>query len=54
MGPYIYDVQAEGGGGVLKFGTCLQIDRSIVHFCRWEVGWGLKSVFVFFVNVIIV
>ena len=41
-------------GGVLKFGTCLRINRSIVHFCRWEVGWGSKNCFCFFVNVIIV
>ena len=32
----------------LKFATCLQIlvflnNRSIVHFCRWGVGWGVKK-----------
>ena len=35
--PYVYDVHMEGGGGVLKFVTCLQFflnNRSIVHFCR--------------------
>ena len=41
-------------GGVLKFGMCLRTDRSVVHFYRWEVGWGSKNCFCFFVNVIIV
>ena len=58
MRPYIYDVHTEGGGewggGILKFSTCLLINRSIIHFCRWEVGWGSKNCFCFFVNVIIV
>ena len=42
VGSYIYDVHTEGGGGVLKFATCLRIllflnNRYIVHFCGW---WG--------------
>ena len=51
---FIWKVGGGWGRGVLKFGTCLRINRSLVHFCRWEVGWGSKIVFVFFVNVIIV
>ena len=44
MGPYIYDVHTEGGGGVLKFVTCLQIllflnNIFIIHLCGWW-GWG--------------
>ena len=36
----------KGGKKVLKFVACLQIllilkNRSIVHFCEWEVGVGV-------------
>ena len=54
---FMTSIRKVGGGwrgGVLKFGTCLRTDRSIVHFYRWEVGWGSKNCFCFFVNVIIV
>ena len=41
-GPYIMTSKQKGGGGVLKFVTCLWIllfpnNRSIVHFSEW---WG--------------
>ena len=44
-------VESRWGGGVLKFATSLRINRSIVHFCGWEVGWRSKNCF--FVNFII-
>ena len=50
-GPYIYDVHTEGGGGVLKFVTCLRIllflnNGSIVHFCGCG-GRGIKKLVIF-------
>ena len=46
-GPYNYDIHMEGGMGVLKFITCLQIflllkKRSIVNFCGWT-RWGPQN-----------
>ena len=47
----------KGGGGVLKFVTCLCIllflnNRSIIRFCEWW-GWEGQKIGIFFVDVII-
>ena len=51
MGRYIYDVQMEGGGRVLKSVMCLPIllflnNRSIDYFCGWW-GRGVKKLVIF-------